>query len=195
VPEVLDLIDSRIIEALQRDGRMLYRNIARIAGVSLPTVRARIKRMMELGVIRKFTVDINPEGFQGKFRAIILLKVRPGRLESVVKELSVKPEIREIHKVLGEYNLVLKVEAKDLELLTRYTESPDIDSSTVLAISSTAKEEYGVIVEPNTFVQFRCEFCHMPIYGKPITRVVDGVRYYFGADECVEAFLEKRGRR
>jgi DNA-binding Lrp family transcriptional regulator len=39
----LDNTDSQIIELLQKDGRMMFKEIASAVGVSLPTVRARIQ--------------------------------------------------------------------------------------------------------------------------------------------------------
>ncbi len=68
----LDELDASIIELLQRDSRMMYKDIAEKTNVSLPTVRARIKRLLDLGVIKKFTIVVDADKISGKdvFRII-----------------------------------------------------------------------------------------------------------------------------
>ncbi|MFQ6087157.1 MAG: Lrp/AsnC family transcriptional regulator, partial [Candidatus Bathyarchaeia archaeon] len=70
----LDKVDAGILKFLQRDGRMMYKDLARQLGVSLPTIRTRIKRLRELGVIQKFTVVVNPDRIFGKTRAVFVIE-------------------------------------------------------------------------------------------------------------------------
>jgi Lrp/AsnC family transcriptional regulator for asnA, asnC and gidA len=55
----LDLIDRKIIESLQADGRTAFTALARETGVSEAAVRARVRRLMENGVIEVVAVT-NP---------------------------------------------------------------------------------------------------------------------------------------
>jgi len=62
-------------------------------------------------------------------------------------------------------------------------------------ISKTSKEEYGGAVEANAMVQFKCEFCHAPILGKPYIEYIDGGRYYFNAEQCARAYRDMKIQR
>ncbi len=44
-------------------------------------------------------------------------------------------------------------------------------------------------------IQFKCEFCGAPIFGKPYIEYIDGGRYYFNAEECAMAYKQKLVRR
>jgi Lrp/AsnC family leucine-responsive transcriptional regulator len=51
----LDETDVSILRALMDDGRRSLRKIARIVSVSTPTVETRLKRLFDMGVIRKIS--------------------------------------------------------------------------------------------------------------------------------------------
>jgi Lrp/AsnC family transcriptional regulator for asnA, asnC and gidA len=97
----LDTLDVGIIEALQQDGRILYKDIAKKMGVSLPTARARINRLMDLGVIRKFTVIVDADKVYGKIRAFCLIQARPGKIEEICEKLGSMREVRETYVTAG----------------------------------------------------------------------------------------------
>ena len=196
----LDNTDVQIIELLQQDGRMLYKDIAGKVGVSLPTVRARTQKLVEFGVIKKFTVIVDPDKILGKVRAIILLQVNPSRMEEVTARLAPLKEIREVYKTAGSSPLVLKVEARDLDELGQFVSDKlgkiaGISGSSSLVVTKTGKEEYGASVESDVMVQFKCSFCNAPIMGKPYIEYIDGGRYYFNSEECAKAYKQKKLRK
>ena len=49
----------------------------------------------------------------------------------------------------------------------------------------------GAAVEPQTVIQFKCEFCGAAILGKPHIEYIDGGRYYFNSDECAKAYRQR----
>ncbi len=196
----LDGIDAQIIEMLQRDGRMLYKDLARKAGVSLPTVRARTQKLVELGVIKKFTVIVDADKILGKVRAIVLLQVNPQEVEDVVAKVGALKEVREVYKTAGSSPLVLKVEARDLDELGQLVSNKlgsikGIVSCSSFVVTKTGKEEYGASVEADVMVQFKCSFCNAPILGKPYIEYIEGGRYYFNSEECATAYKQRKLRK
>lgn len=188
----VDAIDAQIVELLQEDGRMLYKDIAERVGVSLPTVKARIRRLVDLGLIKKFTVVVDPDKIAGKIRAVLFAKLDPAGFEGVVGALSKMGEVRAIHFVSGEKQLLLEVEADDMqhfnELVVRRLPSVGLAEVSTHIITQTVKEEYGVSLKPNSHLQFKCDFCHTTIYGKPIVKHYYGGKYYFSGEECAQAY-------
>jgi DNA-binding Lrp family transcriptional regulator len=57
----LDLVDKGIIAELEGNCRQSYRMLARKLGVSSKTIRSRIEKLIEMGVIQRFLVELNPD--------------------------------------------------------------------------------------------------------------------------------------
>ena len=193
----LDSTDVKIIEMLQHDGRVMYKDIAQKAGVSLPTVRVRIQKLMELGVIKKFTVIIDSDKIVGKVRAMLLVQAEPSHIEEAVEKLSAMKEVREVYTVAGSNPIVVRVETRDMIELgeigsKKLSKIEGVIGYSTLIITRTAKEEYGGSVEINSMVQFKCDFCHAPILGKPHIEYIKGGKYYFNAEECAKAYQNKK---
>src|SRR4051795_8058482 len=57
---LLDALNVRLLTELTADPRLRTTELARRLGVSAPTVRERVTRLEESGVIRGYRVDIDP---------------------------------------------------------------------------------------------------------------------------------------
>ncbi|MDT7890758.1 MAG: AsnC family transcriptional regulator, partial [Candidatus Nanopusillus sp.] len=55
----VDDIDNKIIKILLNNSRISNTKIARLLNISEASVRKRIKKIMEIGIIKKFTVELN----------------------------------------------------------------------------------------------------------------------------------------
>jgi Lrp/AsnC family transcriptional regulator for asnA, asnC and gidA len=188
-----DYLDSQIVQLLQEDGRMLYKDIAVKVGVSLPTVKARIRRLMDLGVIKKFTVVVDSNRIAGKIRAMVLAKLRGDASDGVADRLLRIDGVRAAHFVSGERQVFLEIEADNPEeynrlVLQRLPGEAGLTDIATYIVTDTIKEEYGVSLKPNSFLQFNCSFCGCLIYGKPIVKHYYGGKYYFSGEECAEAY-------
>ncbi len=192
----LDEIDSRIIELLQKDGRMMYKDLARLTRVSLPTVRYRIKRLKDMGLIKGFTVVVDPEKISGKTRAILTLDGRSSDLNMIAEKLAGMKEVREVYVGSGSFGVLAKVEVDGIgqleELVTRrISQIPEIESSKSSILVRTVKEEYGVTVKPEVGLSLKCPFCESPISGEPYVEEIRGVPHYFSGKACAEAYKER----
>ncbi|MDG6904066.1 MAG: Lrp/AsnC family transcriptional regulator [Nitrososphaerota archaeon] len=179
---------------------MLYKDIAQKAGVSLPTVRTRIQKLLELGVIKKFTVIVDADEILGKVRGLVLLQVNPSDVDKVMARLVSMKEVREVYRTAGSNPLVLKVEASDLDGLgqlisERLSGIEGITGASSLVVTKTGKEEYGASVQAEAMVHFKCSFCSAPILGKPYVEYIDGGRYYFNAEESANAYKQRKLRK
>jgi Lrp/AsnC family transcriptional regulator for asnA, asnC and gidA len=105
---ILDLVDQRIVELLQFNGRMSHVEIGRRVGVAEATVRRRIERLEREGVIT-IAAFLNPMqlGYSGV--AIIGLGIDLDRTAEIVAALEVHDEIRYVALAIGRYDLILEV--------------------------------------------------------------------------------------
>src|SRR5438132_2408007 len=103
MPE-LDDIDSRILGVLVEDGRRSFREVARRAGVSTPTAQARVKRMIDEGLIRRVSLIFDPSKFRHGLVFQLYLKVNPGEVEEIARKLENRSEVCGIYLTTGENN-------------------------------------------------------------------------------------------
>ncbi len=109
----IDELDLYLLNLLQKDSSVPLVKLASSLHVTEGTVRNRIKRLRRTGVIRKFTISIDPSAVDPTIVAFILLNAAPGRLADVAKRLSTIGAIFEIYEIHTYGDLLLKVRAKN----------------------------------------------------------------------------------
>lgn len=115
--KMLDAIDLRIVEILLQDSRISLKELAASVGLSSPGASERLKRLEERGVIRGFTVDVDPRALGYALQAIVRIKPLPGMLGTVQKLLEDTPEIGECDKVTGDDCFVARLHVRSMEHL------------------------------------------------------------------------------
>ncbi|MCD6189714.1 MAG: Lrp/AsnC family transcriptional regulator [Thermococcus sp.] len=116
----MDEIDRNILKLLQEDGRMSYSEIARRIGVPESTVRLRVKRLIEEGIIRKFAALINPFKAGYTIVAFIAVDVEPNKIKRAVEELSKLPEVDVLGIATGAHDVLMQVTVRDLQELESF---------------------------------------------------------------------------
>lgn len=114
---MLDDTDRRILEALQGDARISLKDLAEKVGLSSPSVSERMKRLQERGVIRGFTVEIDPRSLGYAIQAIVRIRPLPGKQHIVRKLIEDAPEFGECDKVTGDDCYVVRLHARSIEHL------------------------------------------------------------------------------
>lgn len=114
---MLDPVDLKIIELLQHNSRLQWKQIGEQVHMSAPAVANRIKRLEELGVIEKYTVNVN-EKLLGNAYCVFITVVMKNYEHTKFKEfIRNREEIREAHRVSGEPCFILKVLLSDQDKL------------------------------------------------------------------------------
>ena len=110
----LDELDRSIILALQENGRMALSEIARRAGVAPATVHERLAKLRRSGVVQGFSVRLDARALGLTVTALVRLRTElADQVERTVADLRAIPEVEEVHVVSGEYDLVVKIRARD----------------------------------------------------------------------------------
>jgi Lrp/AsnC family transcriptional regulator for asnA, asnC and gidA len=174
---------------------MGLKELSRQLGVSPPTVRARIRRLVEYGVIKRFTITIDPRRLGDQVQALIILSVLPEALEKAMKRLASKEEVQALYLTAGEGQLVVRIVAPGLselpEVMKRVLQGVDgVQSYRTLIMARVVKEEEGVSIKEGVTLNLVCDFCGAPIAVKPLIKYIEGGRYYFCSEKCYEAYLK-----
>jgi len=111
----VDETDLQILSLLQEDARSTYTSIASRLGMSSVAVKNRVNKMTESGLIKGFNVDIDTDKLGFGVKAFIGLKIEKlaDHCPSMHMQLSEFPEVRELHHVAGDFDIILKVYARD----------------------------------------------------------------------------------
>ena len=101
---MLDETDRRIISVLQSDARASMRSIAERAGVSLGTVSNRVRRLEGSGVIRGYSVQLDPELSGWELTVVIGLRIQKGRLIEIQEKIAKDNRVYGAYDVTGEFD-------------------------------------------------------------------------------------------
>lgn len=114
---MLDDIDCHIVEILAGNARISLKDIAQQVEMSPPSVAERMRRLEERGVIRRYTVDVDPKAIGYALQAIIRIKPLPGKLHVVEKIIREIPQICECDKVTGDDCFIARLLLHSIEEL------------------------------------------------------------------------------
>jgi len=101
---ILDDINKRLIEHLQRDGRMSYAGLAKVVGLSEAAVRQRVQRLLDNGVMQIVAVT-DPLSLGFARQVMVGLKVE-GDMRSVAGALASIAEVDYVVICAGAYDLL-----------------------------------------------------------------------------------------
>ena len=105
-----DDMDAKIISALGTDGRRSYAEVGAEVGLSTAAVHERVKKMLDKGVIRRFSISVDPERVGLNFTAFVAIRNDGGiHCRDVAPRLRAMPQVEELHSVAGEYDFLAKI--------------------------------------------------------------------------------------
>ena len=111
---ICDVIDLKILEELEDNSRISFNVLANRIGKTEATIRRRVNKLQENGIIKKFTIlyEINSKP---NTRATVKIEPNFTNIKRILKELKEIPEITDIWRLTGDCGLILKVEIPSIE--------------------------------------------------------------------------------
>ncbi|MDZ5460446.1 Lrp/AsnC family transcriptional regulator [Azohydromonas lata] len=114
----LDAIDRRILQALQRDGRLQNVDLAREVGLSPSPCLRRVRLLEEAGVIERYVAVLSPAKI-GKglsvFARVWLKGQDADTVDHFTEAVQLLPAVVECHLMAGDCDFLLRVVAADLD--------------------------------------------------------------------------------
>lgn len=134
---MLDETDRRIIDILARDARVSLKELAGQVALSGPSVAERLRRLEEKGIIRAFTIDLDPKALGYTLQAIVRIKPLPGKLHIVRQLIEDIPAFVECDKVTGDDCYIARLYLHSIEeldeILDRIADKAETSTSIVKA--------------------------------------------------------------
>jgi DNA-binding Lrp family transcriptional regulator len=97
----VDDIDRKILDQLSEDGRISYAELGRILNLSRVSVRDRVNRLIDLGIIERFSAIINPTKLGYSISAFFQIDVHPNKLYEVAKNLADNKYVLSVNQMTG----------------------------------------------------------------------------------------------
>jgi DNA-binding Lrp family transcriptional regulator len=119
----LDEKDKTILEMLIEDSRRPYHEIADAVGCSESTVRKRVVKLQEEGVIEKFTIKVCREEEKCIYAFITLIPKNESEIKELLRETQILPQCEEVYFLAGQCGVLVKVNVPEITELDALIEN------------------------------------------------------------------------
>lgn len=155
----VDEIDTKILELLQRDGRMKRSAVAEEVGLSVSAVSERMRKLRERGVIEGYRAVVDAKRLHLDITAFIRVSVDGSEhYPTFVSQVTEMEEVLELHSITGAGSHVMKVRTKNTTTLERFLSEiqaiPGVSRTTTSIALSSFKETRTVPVEPTELYDY-----------------------------------------
>ena len=110
----LDSLDEQILKLVASNARIPFLEVARACNVSGAAIHQRVQKLMNLGILKgsEFIIDPEKVGYETCAYVGLYLK-NPEQFDSVYEGLKQIPEVVECHYTTGQYDMFIKIYAKN----------------------------------------------------------------------------------
>jgi len=119
---VLDDKDLMILRVLAENARSPYTEIAKRVGLSDVAVIKRIRKLEHVGIIKRYTIEIDPSKLGFRSVSVTGVDVEPEHLFDVISRLKTMSEVKYLAMTSGDHSIIAIVWGKDAEDLARIHE-------------------------------------------------------------------------
>ncbi|MHA1630055.1 MAG: winged helix-turn-helix transcriptional regulator [Candidatus Heimdallarchaeota archaeon] len=193
----LDKTDLRILSTLLEDSRTSYAALARETNLTIPSIKTRIQKYIDSGLIEKFTIILDTQMIMRGTSMTFLMKVKPSDLDQIAKDIYNSPFIANMTITSGHYNLLIVTHPmSDKDKLEFIKKINSIPGDSVMELASSINLETFMckpIELPKTPINLliRCDYCHREFSGEIFTKAILGRKRYFCSPLCQEKYEDR----
>lgn len=144
----VDDIDLRIIKSLQEDSRLSFKKIADKLGISVGTAYNRIRNLEREGVLKGFTILVEPSKLGFTMTAIVLIQAEGAHLTEVEKDIAKTGNVVSVYDITGDYDIAVVSRFKDRNGLNTFIKNllsnPHIKRTVTNVVLNVVKEDFRV---------------------------------------------------
>jgi Lrp/AsnC family leucine-responsive transcriptional regulator len=107
--KLLDKTSWDLLAALQKDGRIPYRELGRRVGLSTPAVSERVRKLEEAGIIKGYRAVLDLEKLGRGITAFVNVQTTPDKNAPLIAFIQASPAVLEGHYITGRASFVLKI--------------------------------------------------------------------------------------
>lgn len=185
----IDDTDRELLRLLLRDARRPYSELAEEVGLSAPAVSDRVDRLRDLGVIRRFTVDLDRSRLRDGTRLLVTLAVAPDGTTAVREALA---GVEGVEHVFGTADGRLVAVATLPDARVRQHLAAAYETGAVEAVSVeplVSADRHPELGEATLGLE--CAECGNTVTSEGVTATLGGDTYEFCCESCEVRFTER----
>jgi DNA-binding Lrp family transcriptional regulator len=185
----LDETDREIVRLLLEDARRPYADIADHVDLSPPAVSDRVERLRDLGVIRRFTLDLDRSRLRDGVDVLVSLSVEPGAAGEVRAALADLEGVEHVFET-ADARVVISATAPDSDVGSYLAGAIDMSLVRSLEVDLVADSDWQPHLGEAT-LGLTCAECDNTVTSEGVTSTLDGTRYEFCCTSCQSAFEDR----
>jgi len=142
---MIDQIDGRILQELQKDGRLSWVELARRVNLSAPACQRRVQALEDGAVIHGYGARIDPAALGYEVEAYVSVNVERQDIESAQRfraAIRRYPEVQTCHMMSGEVDYLLRVVSTDLKAFGKFIEEK------ILSVPGVKDASSSIVLDP-----------------------------------------------
>ncbi|MEM1531171.1 MAG: Lrp/AsnC family transcriptional regulator [Candidatus Bathyarchaeia archaeon] len=148
----LDELDIQIIGLLQEDSRISFNKIASKLGISVGTAYNRVKSLEERGILKGYTVIVDPAKVGYGTIAIILIQAEGAHLVDVENEVAKMDNVVAVYDITGDFDIAVIARFRDRfglnSFVKRLLSMPYVRRTVTNVVLNVVKEDFRVKISP-----------------------------------------------
>ena len=185
----LDDTDREILRLLLEDARRPYADIADHVDLSPPAVSDRVERLRDLGIVRRFTIDLDRSRLRAGVDVLISLTVDPGAVSEVRASLADLEGVEHVFET-ADARLVVSATAPDGDVGGYLAGAVDMSLVRSLDVDLIADSDWQPHLGDAT-LGLTCAECDNTVTSEGVASTLEGTRYEFCCTSCQAAFEER----
>jgi DNA-binding Lrp family transcriptional regulator len=136
----MDKFTTRILSALQEDGRISWSRLAHRVNLSASAVQRRVEALIEKGVIENFTVNLDEAALGHNVKAFVAVNMDrqdTEHAEQFRRRVREHPQVQACHMISGTIDFMLEVVASDLDSFGNFIDGELLSMPAVKDASSS----------------------------------------------------------
>ncbi len=110
----MDDLDRRLLAELRINARASVPKLAQLLGVAAGTVKTRMDRLIDQGVIAGFTVRLRDDASDGTIRGVMMIELSGKNVKTLVASLRKNLGFAALHTTNGEWDMIAEIQVPAL---------------------------------------------------------------------------------
>ena len=115
----MNSLDFKLLELLKENSKLPLKDLEKELDIRSSTIHARIKKLESKGIIQRYSLNLDNKQLGYPLVSYIMLTFDQTRTnlnqDEIAAEIAKNPRCEEVHLIAGEYDILVKVRAKDID--------------------------------------------------------------------------------
>lgn len=184
----LDDTDREILTLLLEDGRRPYSDIAERVDLSPPAVSDRVDRLQDIGLIERFTLDLDRALLQEGVPVLVDITAAPGRAGDLRDALADRDEVEHLFTTADD-RVVATATVPDGAVREMLAEAVTLDAVDDYEVDLLADSDWTPGLTDAEFAP-ECAECGNTVTAEGESATLDDTQYHFCCSSCRSQFVD-----